>query len=303
MVDNVSHSQVRQDAHGEFFRKIAEQGHYRGRSVPTDTRQGLYTATADGRLLVSVNSTQTGRIQRLLNDAMRIWRKTSAAERSPNFKQAIVSDPRYSNTPPEGGLFLRSMTRDLPRDAKAKPTDLAANNVDHVWIKREEMLAMVPDAPKVGQLVPMPKVVAERLVRFHMVDTVRGETSPFNEDDIKVVSVGLKVMKVTAESIKFVVYGRSSTDKSATQRTNPYSGFKITKNMGTDLVWSGAVVFDRKQNQFSRFDLLATGERWGASLYNFREKDLSPAPIGFAFQVIENIADAPTPPHFHAYYN
>lgn len=303
MVDNVTHSQERQDAHGEFFRKIAEQGHYRGRTIPTNTRQGLYTATADGELLVSVNSTQVGRVQRLLGDAIRIWKKTTLAERSPDFEQSVDRDPRFSHPPPTGGLFLRSITRDLPRDTAAKPTNLKANNVDHVWIKRDEMLAMIPDDPSVGQRIAMPKIVAERLARLHLIDTVRGETSPFSENEIKIDDVGLKVMKATDDSIKFVIYGRSSANKFPTQKTNPFTGFKISQDMGNELVWSGAVVFDRKQQQFSRFDLLAVGERWGGSLYNFRDKDLGRAPIGFAFQIIENVDDAPTPPHFLSHYN
>ena len=303
VVDNVSHSQIREDAHGEFFRKIAEQGHYRGRTIPTDTRQGLYTATADGKLLVSVNSTQVGRVQRLLNDATRIWRKTSTAERSPKFKKKVETDPKYSRSPPADGLYLLSMIRDLPRDAKAKSTDLTAKNVDHVWIKKEEMLAMVPDDPSKGQLVPMPEAVAERLARFHMIDSVRGQTNPFDEDQIEIKDVGLKVMKVSDDSIKFVVYGRSSADRPPSKKTNPYTGFRITKSSGNDLVWSGAVVFDRKQKRFTRFDLLAVGERWGGSLYNFRDTDLNRAPIGFAFQIIPNVDDNPTPPSYLAYYN
>jgi len=165
------------------------------------------------------------------------------------------------------------------------------------------MLAMVPDDPSKGQLVPMPEAVAERLARFHMIDSVRGQTNPFDEDQIEIKDVGLKVMKVSDDSIKFVVYGRSSADRPPSKKTNPYTGFRITKSSGNDLVWSGAVVFDRKQKRFTRFDLLAVGERWGGSLYNFRDTDLNRAPIGFAFQIIPNVDDNPTPPSYLAYYN
>ena len=253
--------------------------------------------------MVSVNSTQIGRVQRLLGDAIRIWNKTTTTERSPDFKQAVVTDPRFSKSPPTDGLYLLSMIRDLPRDAKAKSTDLTAKNVDHVWIKKEEMLAMVPDNPSKGQLVPMPKVVAERLARFHMIDSVHGQTNPFDEGQVKINGVGLKVMKVTDDTIKFVVYGRSSAKRPPSKKTNPYTGFRITKNIGNDLVWSGAVVFDRKQQRFTRFDLLAVGERWGGSLYNFRDSDLGRSPIGFAFQIIPNVEDNPTPPSYLDYYN
>lgn len=252
-------------------------------------------------MLVSVNSTQLGRVQRLLGDAIRIWQKTTPAERSPKFKVAVVTDPRFSQSPPTDGLYLRSISRDLPRDAR--PTDLTANNIDHVWIKKEEMLAMIPDNPTKGQLIPMPKVIAERLARFHMIDSVRGQTNPFDEGQVKITDVGLKVMRVTDDSIKFVVYGRSSANRPPSKKTNPFTGFRVTKNIGNDLVWSGAVAFDRKQQRFIRFDLLAAGERWGGSLYNFRDSDLGRSPIGFAFQIISNIEDNPTPPSYLAYYN
>ena len=302
MVDNVSKSQRRQDKHGEFFRKIAEQGHYGGRTVPTDTRQGLYTATADGKLLVSVNSTQVGRVQRLLGDAVRIWKNTSRAERSPKFDKTISVDKNYLEIPPEDGLVLRMITRDLPRDDKVRNADPTANNFDHIWFKKDEMLSMVPDDPKEGQLFPLPKVVAERFARFNLLDSVRGETHPYDENQVKIEGVGLKVMKVTPETIKFVVYGRSIAKRPPSNKTNPYSGIKITREMGTDLRWSGAVVFDRKQRQFNRFDLLAAGDRWGGSLYNFRDKDPGPNPIGFAFQLVPNVEDDPTPPSFYRYY-
>ena len=296
-------SQRRQDKHGEFFRKIAEQGHYRGRTVPSDTRQGLYTATADGKLLVSVNSTQLGRVQRLLGDAIRIWKKTSSDERSPKFDKSISVDPEYLQTPPKDGLALLMTTRDLPRGEKSRNTDSQAINFDHVWFEKDEMLAMVPDDPSKGQLVPLPRVVSERLARFHMIDSVRGETDPYDEDQVKIDNVGLKVMKVSAETIKFVIYGRSEAKRPPTNETSPYTGHKITKEMGTDLEWSGAVVFDRKQQRFTRFDLLAAGKRWGGSLYNFRDNDSGPEPIGYGFQLIPDVSDDPTPPRYYRYYD
>jgi len=274
VVDNVSKSQVRKDEHGEFFRKIAEQGHYAGRTVPTNTRQGLY-------------------------DAVRIWNKTTTAERSPKIAKSFQADPKFSLNPPTDGLILRMITRDLPREARAKRTDLTAFNLDHVWISKEEMLSMVPDNPSKGQLVPIPKVIAERIARFHLLDSVRGESRPFDEDQVKIDNIGLKVMKVSDETIKFVIYGRSKTSRPPSKKVNPYTNARITKEMGTDLVWSGAVIFDRQEERFTRFDLLAAGKRWGRSLYNFRDNDTGPAPIGFGFQIVE---DDPTAPRFQAYY-
>ena len=251
---------------------------------------------------MSVNSTQVGRVQRLLGDAVRIWKNTSPAERSPKFDKSISIDPNYRETPPENGLALRMITRDLPRGSKVRNTNPEDSNIDFVWFKKDEMLAIVPDNPSEGQLFPLPEFFAGRLARFNLIDSVRGETSPYDENQIKLDNVGLKVMKVSADTIKFVVYGRSEAKRPPTKQVNPYTNHKITTEMGTDLVWSGAVVFDRKQQRFTRFDLLAAGKRWGGSLYNFRDNDPGPAPIGFAFQLIPDLSDEPTAPSFYRYY-
>ena len=199
-------------------------------------------------------------------------------------------------------MALRMVTRDLPREAKVRNNYPDDSNIDYVWFKKDEMLALIPDEPKEGQLFPLPKLFAERLARFNLIDSVRGETSPYDENQIKLEDVGLKVMKVSPETIKFVIYGRSKAKRPPTNETNPFTGNKIDEEMGTELVWSGAVVFDREQQRFTRFDLLAAGKRWGGSTYNFRDNDPGPQPIGFAFQLIPDVSVEPTPPSFYRYY-
>ena len=194
------------------------------------------------------------------------------------------------------------ITQDLPRGPKTNNADPDASNIDHIWFTKEEMLAMVPDEPTEGQLFALPKEVAERFARFNLIDSVRGETNPYDENQVIIANVGLKVMKVSADNIKFVVFGRSEAKRPPTNETNPFTGNKISKEMGTDLVWSGAIVFDRKQQRFTRFDLLAAGDRWGGSLYNFRDNDRGPSPIGYAFQLIPDVNDDPTPPSNYRYY-
>ena len=70
MATNINHSQHRKDIEGKYFRKIAEQGHYAGRTQPTSTRQGLYVATVDGHLLASVNSTDAGEVLGMMKRAV-----------------------------------------------------------------------------------------------------------------------------------------------------------------------------------------------------------------------------------------
>ena len=53
--DEVGRLQSGKDAECQLFRKIAEQGHYAGRTRPSRTRQGTYATTADGTFLASWN--------------------------------------------------------------------------------------------------------------------------------------------------------------------------------------------------------------------------------------------------------
>ncbi|HEX2184014.1 MAG TPA: hypothetical protein VHN78_00740, partial [Chloroflexota bacterium] len=56
VAENCSPLQRQRDAKGEFFRLVAEQGHYAGRTYPTSTRQGYYAFTPDGTVLAAANS-------------------------------------------------------------------------------------------------------------------------------------------------------------------------------------------------------------------------------------------------------
>ena len=53
--DEVGRLQSGKDAECRLFQKIAEQGHYAGRTRPSRTRQGTYATTADGTFLASWN--------------------------------------------------------------------------------------------------------------------------------------------------------------------------------------------------------------------------------------------------------
>ena len=75
MAENCSPLTSQQDAKGEFFRLVAEQGHYAGRTFPTNTRQGYYTFTADGRLLTALNSRDPRAIEGMLRKALERWQQ------------------------------------------------------------------------------------------------------------------------------------------------------------------------------------------------------------------------------------
>ncbi|SVC84220.1 uncharacterized protein METZ01_LOCUS337074, partial [marine metagenome] len=87
------------DAEGEFYRKIAGQG---PRNNFKGTTQGLYLATASGKLLGFNNNRGGDRIRSMMKKALDGFEAPAAAV----IKRSKV-DARYNPKPPEGGLVVR----------------------------------------------------------------------------------------------------------------------------------------------------------------------------------------------------
>ena len=306
---NINHSQYRKDAEGRYFRKIAEQGHYAGRTRPTATRQGLYVATADGHLLASNNSSDANEVLKMMKQAVAKWQQrrvlgvTGSNEKIP---KKIRRDKNYSVPFPKGGMILGQTCRDLPR-----PDDRSfknwRHNFDNVWLTPSEVAQFKPVSsdgrgrPKTaskGQEYKIDDSVIRRLAQFHFVDQVNGEASSWDETDVKEASLNATVVDVAKNRVKIKLNGHAKCVKPPTGNRNPFSGSRIDKERGVDLKVSGYLVFNTQKDQFISFDLVAHGARWGAATYNFRQQDMGPAPIGFAFRLLETKPENMTQPKF-----
>ena len=76
--DEVGRLQSGWDAECRLFQKIAEQGHYGGRTQPSRTRQGTYAITADGTLLASWNKNDPRIVARKLRESLKTWDRLKA---------------------------------------------------------------------------------------------------------------------------------------------------------------------------------------------------------------------------------
>src|SRR5438045_9176986 len=95
----------RQDAEGEFFRKVADQGPRKGEGG--GTRQGIYVCTASGRLLAYRNHQDPDVMRGVLKQALKEWKALPAAERAPGAVAVAAMDkpdPAYHRAAPRGGL-------------------------------------------------------------------------------------------------------------------------------------------------------------------------------------------------------
>ncbi|MBT3270512.1 hypothetical protein HN371_25435 [Candidatus Poribacteria bacterium] len=293
VTDNCSYTQRQDDAKGEFFRHIAEQGHYAGRTNPTATRQGLYACTADGDLLASVNTTNADRLLSVLEEALAAW---DARERvDTDAPGAYAADPRYARTFPEGGLILRETMRDLPRSGDPEASTWQ-HNFDYMWLTADEAEGLIPLDTAVGSQFEAPPAVVTRLARFHMVDHVRGEAPSWRAEDVEDARLMLRVESAEGARVSMSVAGHVRVRRGPTEEENPFSGFRVDTERGVDV--DGVVEVNPGARVVTELRVVATGVRWGATTYNGRSKDLGPAPIGFAFELIPDTPENRTPPKF-----
>src|SRR3989442_8690492 len=145
----------RQDAEGEFFRKVADQGPRNGQGG--STRQGIYCLTADGQLLAYKNAGQAPDVMReVLRKGLHAWQRLPEERRKPGAVQVTepgTPDPQYARPPPPGGLIVNVFTRilDRGRDGWCRGTCPTEGGTaaarDHLWLTEGEWKALVPADP------------------------------------------------------------------------------------------------------------------------------------------------------------
>ena len=275
----------RQDAEGKFFRSVAEQGPRAGENGATC--QGIYMLTAGGRLLFYRNAGQSAEATLdALEEALRKWEQLPADERAPGavkVEDAGELDGGYARKPPPGGMIVNVFTRALDDEpaAGAKPSTVCKLGAgreaarDHLWITKEEAASLVPSDAQVGQSFAMPKAIAHRILRFHLVDNTRGEPPLWRTQDIRRSDLKLTVAEATADAIMLRLDGSAllSTDADPDQAARGY-----------DVSLLGELVYDRHKPGFSRFDVVAFGNHWGEGKYTPGARP-GRQPLGVVFQL------------------
>jgi hypothetical protein len=283
----------RRDDEGDFFRKVAAQGP-RASNGPDGTRQAVYCFTADGTLLGSTiaHASKEGieiHIQMLRGSLAKfhLLPDGSKAPGAVRVEEGGKPDPNYTRTPPEGGLVARVWTRILERkDGKwargvtnVPGHDLAAR--DHLWLTADEVQSLVPSRPAVGKSYAVPDPVADRLLRYHLVDNTRGEPSFWWPEHVRRCDLRLKVTAASAESVELRLDGEALLTAAASGK-QPEHGYEARMQ--------GRLRYRPSSRAFDRFDLAVVGDYWGEGPYT---KGSRPGknPLGV---VIELAGDEPT---------
>ncbi len=300
---DINKSVHRRDEDGDFFRKIAEQGHYAGRTKPTNTRQGLYVALADGQLLASINSNSADSVLAMMREAVVNLKKTRTAG-SPDFKHPFTPDRRYAFPFPADGMILRVTCRDFPRPKDPKH-ETWRHNFDNVWLTKKEKRSLAPPEPKtakVGDRYKIPSTVVARIAKFHLIDHVRGEAPAWQPESVRIAGAKAKVVGVSRNSLNLQLTGRVKVVESLNRGTNSANGAAGDSELGVDLRLAGKMKWSIDRETFTAFDWLAYGDRWGTAPYNFRHDDLENNPFGITLNLLPTIPANMTEPKYLSHY-
>ena len=291
VADEVNRLQSGDDAECRAFQAVAEQGHYAGRTSPSNTRQGIYAMTPAGGFLASVNSRRPASVAGMLRTALERWEALSVEERLGGGEEAQPAPWRWESEYPEDGLVLRVLSRDLPRPEGKRAPERRwedwrehAWNVDFAWFRAEEARSFLPAEIEVGATHDLPARLLERIACLHLVDNVRGQVSRFRPAELERARLSVRVDALQEGRASLSLSGETRT---AAEGKWPVDGFSSRdhgpQRRGIEVELAGRAVWDLKAGRFTVFDLVCVGTRWGATKFNGRADDLEPAPIGFAF--------------------
>jgi len=272
----------REDAEGQFFRTVADQGPRKGENG--STRQGIYVFTAGGKLLAYRNHHDPDVMKRVIRDGLKAWQKLPEAERAPGavkVDEKAKADPRFHREPPKDGIILKIFTRILDKEDKGychgkcsfPGGDRAAH--DHVWLTAEDWHSLVPKKAKKGESFAVPDRLALRLARFHLVDNTRGEPPHWERKDVRSHKLIATVEAVDKSAITLSLEGAvllaTHDDPAKADR-------------GFDVALRGVIHIDAATGRIARFDMVAVGEHWGSGPFT-RGARPGRSPLGVAFEL------------------
>ena len=154
-------------------------------------------------------------------------------------------------------------------------------NRDYAWFRADEARAWLPETIETGAEHAVPAALVRRVVCLHLVDNVRGQVFPFDAADVRAAELTAVVREFDAGGIAVLdLRGRSHAEVAEGE---------FPRGFVAEL--RGAARWDVEAGRFVAFELVATGERWGRSRFNGRERDRGRAPIGVVLRLAA--ADAP----------
>ena len=227
------------------------------------TANCLLMATAAGKHLARMNP-QVGLTE---------WNKLPEQERLPGAVQVEALSGKDAQVNqlyqrPPGMLIAKVYTRPVERNEKGewrigvrgtRPADPRTMlGLDHLWLTEAEWKSLLPASPRVGDKLPVPGPIVDRLVRFHITLEIQGCTLGHSVEDFRSRKMTLTVEEVSSAGV------RLRLDGSVLLASPAGKGVEVNKNKGYgfDGKYLGYLSYNANKKAFDRFDIVAVGHSW-----------------------------------------
>ena len=236
-----------------------------------------------------MNSLNPDVVLKTIQKGLNKWSKLSQSDRKLPENFSPKTQHRWEDSYPENGLVLKGAKADLLSD----PPELSNRgdrwNMDHVWFSKDELEMWVPGIIKTGQNHELPKIIKDRLFRFHLVDNVRGQTLPFASQEIKNSQLNSEITDITDNIVKLKFSGNSyAVAKGPWQlgQNDWTPTHDLDHSIRTSIL--GDAVYDMKNKSFTDFNLVALGKWIGKTQNNGRNWGPDSGRIGIYYQLSDN---------------
>jgi hypothetical protein len=204
---------------------------------------------------------------------LREWNKLPEQERKPGAVQVEALSGKdaqvnrlYQRSPGMliATVYTRPVERNKERDwvigtrgsATADPRTMLG--LDHLWLTEAEWKSLLPATPRVGDKLPVPRPIVDRMVRYHITLEIQGCTLGHSAEDIRSCKMILTVEEVSAAGV------RLRLDGSVLLASPAGKGVEVGKNKGYGFngKYLGYLNYNTNKQAFDRFDIVAVGESW-----------------------------------------
>jgi hypothetical protein len=300
----------RKDAQGEFFRQINKAPFPDTNKVPyfTGASGRIHGMTASGKFLCTHSK---GSICRDCDPrhVLLHWQELPESERKPGaikIGDRGKTDPTIPR-PPEGGLILQVCESRLTGDFKGDIGRRKKHETfswgeyepgrDQIWLSEADWKSLVPADPKKGVRFALPASVAGRMIA-HLTDWSEANGARWESAHVRSQDLSLAVADVSASTIRLRLEGSVRLAHDAPKQAVRYDKAlrplhhedpKAFARFDGQLL--GYLTYDRNQQAFTRFDVVALGEYVGPLLNSYRNADgqnfylIRPCPLGVTFEI------------------
>lgn len=247
------------------------------------TAQGFYVVGADGTpYAYDMGARAKDAFMKLLDRGLEAYKANP-----PKQVEVPASGPikTWTLNPPEGTLVVRTVARVRPI-----PEGSAGNNAnvgqDHYWLMPSDMEALLANPQKE---FAMPRAMAYRLARFHLVDFVRGEPDRWRLNFVRYTN--FRVKRAGADALEF---------SGGFKMVDPRGG-KPEGRKGYEGRLEGRIEFNPSTRRATSFVAFADGMAWGeGSLTSGAPKGRFPLKI--AFRSVDDEVARSVPPQLSYFW-